>query len=208
MNAKTLYIRFFIAFLVWAGLSVLGYFHGIKLIKLFEPYYVAVVETAHPNYEARIDYDDNPTEPYIELYVTAVKPIPYAPGKAVPAGQTIGPTKITTFHTMVPLIIFAVIVLVWPVKSVAEYLLLLAIAIPGLLIVTGVTSPFQMLGLLDTAFISAAAQIGYEYESGAFAWMKFTEGGARWLIPVLTAILCGWIANRVGRRWAKSQKSA
>ena len=185
MNAKKLYIRFIVAFFIWAALSVLGYFHGIKLIKLFEPYYVAVVETAYPNYEARIQYDDNPTEPYIELYVTAVRAIPYAPGKAVPAGQTIGPTKITTFHTMVPLIIFAVIVLVWPVKSVKEFLVLLAVSVPGLLVVTGVTSPFQMLGLLDTAFISAAAQLGYAYESTAFDWMRFTEGGARWLIPVL-----------------------
>lgn len=204
MNTKKLYARFIIAFFIWAALSVVGYFHGIKLIKLLEPYYISVVETAYPDYEARIAYDENPTEPYIELYVTAVKPIPYAPGKAVPAGRTIGPTKITTFHTMVPLIIFAVIVLVWPVKSVKEYLVLLAVAVPGLLIVTGVTSPFQMLGLLDTAFINAAAQMGYLYESKAFAWMKFTEGGARWLIPVLTAILCGWIANKVGRRWAIS----
>ncbi len=194
---KKLYLRFVFAIVVWAVLSVLGFFHGIKLVKTLEPYYVWVVELAHPEYSARIDYDENEVEPSIELYVTALKPITYAPGKVLAAGTTVGPTKITIFHTMVPLIIFGVIVLVWPVKSVLEFFILISLSLAGALIVTGITSPFQMLGLLDTAFIEASAKAGYIYPSNNFEWMKFTEGGARWLIPVLTGIVCGRLANKL-----------
>lgn len=196
-RSKSIFLRFFAAFAVWAVLSALGYVYGLKVVQTLEPYYLSIIEMAHPNYEARMDYDVNETESYLELYVTAVKPIEYAPGKAVAPGTSIGPTKITVFHTMVPLIIFGVIVLVWPVKSLAEYAILLAVSIPGALLVTGITSPFQMLGLLDTAFIGAAAKHGFAYESGAYEWMKFTEGGARWLIPILLGMLCGRLANKI-----------
>ena len=191
--------RFLAAIFVWLALSILGYMYGGSLVKTLEPYYKSIIEMAHPEYVARIDYDDNKSEPAIELWVTAKKPISYAPGQTVAAGTTIGPTKVTIFHTMVPLIIFGVIVLVWPVKSLKEFALLLLFALPGALIVTGITSPFQMLGLLDTAFIGAAARHGVEYQSGAFDWMRFTEGGARWLIPIIVGILCGRLANKLGR---------
>lgn len=197
MDPKKLYLHFFIAFLAWASLSALGYFYGPKLVKLLEPVYIEIIETAHPEYEARIDYDLDGHEQYIELYVTAIKAIDYAPGQSLPAGRSIGPTKITIFHTMVPLVIFGVIVLAWPANSLREFILRLAFAIPGTLIVTGITSPFQLLGLLDTAFIQAAAQVNFAYESGNYEWMRFTEGGARWLIPILVGILCSWGANKL-----------
>lgn len=195
MNSKKIYLRLLLAFFVWASLSAIGLFHGIKLIKTLEPYYIEVIETAYPQYKAKIEYEEDNLEPYVVLWVTALKPIEYAPQKFLEAGRSVGPTKVTVLHTMVPLVIFGVIVLVWPVKSLTEFAILIALAVPGALLVTGITSPFQMLGLLDTAFIQAAAQEGYVYKSQAFNWMQFTEGGARWLIPILVGIICARLAS-------------
>jgi len=159
ISTKSIFDRFVLAFFIWAVLSAVGFLYGNQFIKVFEGYYLAVIETVHPEYSANITYDNDPSDPKITLFVTALKDIHFAPGKTLPAGTNVGPTKITVFHTMVPIIIFGVIVLAWPVKSMTEFVLLLLY-------------------------------------SPAFTWMKFTEGGARWLIPILVGILCAALANK------------
>ena len=74
------------------------------------------------------------------------------------------------------------------------------LAVPALLFVSAVTTPIQLLGNLEIGFINAAMAAGFTREpSWILNWMLLTEGGARWLIPVLVGVACGAMVRRLIR---------
>lgn len=188
------------ALLACAVLLLLGHQTalGEYLIRALTPVYETVIEAVHPEFQADISIEADRDEPSIVLDVTALRDIPYTPSKSLPAGTSVKGTEATILHSLVPVVILLTTMLVWPVQRFAQRILMIALAVPALLLVTSVTTPLQMLGLLETAFNNAALKHGFARETPTvLSWMFFTEGGARWLIPILVGVSCGALVNKL-----------
>jgi len=189
------------AFAAWLLLSLAGQFWGVGLVSNALPYYETIVEKANPDYHAEIrtEYDEKKHDTNIVVAATALKALPITPGRSLPGGNTIE-ASVTVKHTLVPLIILLCTLIAFPLKNLRQTLALCAMAIPAVLLVSAVTTPIQLLGNLEIGFINAAVAAGFNREpSWILDWMLLTEGGARWLIPVLVGIACGGIVRRLVR---------
>jgi len=184
------------ALLFWLLFSVAGFFWGQKLISGLAPFYEFVVEQVDPNYDATIRIDDKSDVDKIVLAATALKALPITPQQSLPAGRMIE-SSITVLHALVPIVILLTILSVWPVKSLKQRAALLTLAIPSIYFISILTAPLQLLGQLEIGFINAAAKYGLvRSNSWILNWMLLTEGGGRWLIPVLTGVACGGFVQR------------
>lgn len=183
------------ALLVWMALSLAGFFWGNTLIEALLPYYEYVAQQANPNYQPTMRIVEGDVD-NVSLAGTALKSIPITPQQALPAGRTIE-SSITVLHALVPLVILLTIIIAWPVESSKQRIILLLLSVPALLFVSALTAPIQLLGQLEIGFLNAAMQYGVVREkSWILNWMLFTEGGGRWLIPLLTGVSCGGIVRR------------
>ncbi|NNL56908.1 MAG: hypothetical protein HKO71_04095 [Pseudomonadales bacterium] len=86
--------------------------------------------------------------------------------------------------------------IVFPLSNWRQRVLLLLLGIPAFFLVTSLTAPLQLLGNLEIGFMNAAAKLGFKKEYPlVLDWMLLTEGGGRWLLPVLAGIGAGGIAR-------------
>ncbi len=189
------------AFIAWLVLSVAGQFWGEQLVSQFIPYYENVIERVNPDYhaEVRTEFDAKKNDTHLIVAATAVKAMVITPERALPGGRTIE-ASVTVKHTLVPLIILMVICLAFPLRSLKQRAVLLLAAIPAVLLVSAVTTPLQLLGNLEIGFVSAANADGYSRDpSWILNWLFLTEGGGRWLIPLLVGIGLGAAVRKLVR---------
>ncbi|MGB5325355.1 MAG: hypothetical protein WBN40_08035 [Pseudomonadales bacterium] len=187
----SLYLRLaFKAFIFWLLFSLAGFFWGDKLISLLTPMYEWTIEQASKNYHADVHLNDD-AERKVILAATALRNIVIVPGRDLEAGKTIE-ASITVLHALVPLVILLTTLVVYPLKNSRQRIALLLLGIPALLLVSILTAPLQLLGNLEIGFMNAVQKLGYSKEvPWVIDWMLLTEGGGRWLIPLLVGILCG-----------------
>ena len=187
---------------IWLVISLLGFFWGQKLVETLIPFYEVVAESASEGYQANI-YIEQGHEAKIVLAATALQAQPISPKRSVPAGTTLE-SRITVLHTLVPLVILLTVMFSWPLKTSRQWLLLALMIVPAILLVSAVTAPLQLLGWHEIAFQEASARDGFGRPvPWVVDWMTLTEGGGRWLIPVLTGVACAAIAQRLGDKTAR-----
>lgn len=199
-NAPNIPIRILVFGLVtWVAVSLLGFFYGPHLIEFLAPFYEWVIESIDPNYDARIYFaDDAKGQASIVLAATALKTLQLVEGMdIVAAGRTLE-SSVTVLHTLVPLVIFIVTLIIFPMNHWKQRLLCIAFMIPGIFIISALTAPIQLLGQVEIAFINAAAKFGVVRESPwTYDWFIATEGGARWLIGVIVGVVVAVAARAV-----------
>lgn len=185
------------AFVVWLALSAAGFFYGEAIINTLTPYYKFVIHNINPDYQANIRINNKGVEKSIILEATSLKAIPITPDISLPAGKTIE-SSVTIFHTLVPLVILLNILLVFPMENIKQRLFVLALSIPAVLCVSALTAPLQLLGNLEIGFLNAAKSVGVvRSPSWVYEWMLLTEGGGRWLLPLLLGIGCCALARKL-----------
>ena len=169
---------------LWLALSLAGFFAGDKLINTLLPFYESVTESASNGYVANIEI----VEDSVVFYATALTAQAITPSRSLPAGSTIQ-SNISVLHALVPIVILFTVILTWPAQSIKQRLYLLAISIPALLFISATSVPIQLLGQLEIGFQNAAIKAGLiREEPFVLTWMLLTEGGGRWLLPVLTGL--------------------
>ncbi len=184
---------------IWVALSLAGFFWGEKLIDNLVPFYESVAEAASEGYVAKISVKHEVVD-YILLEVITLHDRLVTPKVTLPAGTTLPPAKITVLHALVPIVILLTIVFAWPIKNSKQRLYLYLMAVPALFFVSALTTPLQLLGNLELGFQNAAASVGLVREPPlVLTWMLLTEGGGRWLLPVLAAVACGGISAKLGK---------
>ncbi|MBT5293423.1 MAG: hypothetical protein HOL40_06850 [Cellvibrionales bacterium] len=185
MNNKALGLLAAKGLVIWLVLSLAGFFAGEKLINTLLPFYETVTESASNGYIADIKI----VEDDIVFYATALTAKPITPERPpLPAGSTIQ-SSISVLHALVPIVILFTVILTWPAHCLKQRLYLLAISIPALLFISATSVPIQLLGQLEIGFQNAAANAGLSREEPfVLTWMLLTEGGGRWLLPVLTGL--------------------
>ncbi len=91
-------------------------------------------------------------------------------------------------HALVPLVIFFCVVCAAPARDLRERFWQFTLALPVALVVLTLTTPFQLVGLIEMAIQQQAEQLGIErVPSLALIWMVAMEGGSRRVFPIAAA---------------------
>ena len=184
MNNKAIGLLAAKGLVIWLALSLIGFFDGDKLINTLLPFYETVTEAASNGYAANIQIEEDD----IKFYATTLTAQPITPVRSLPAGSTVQ-ASIIVLHALVPIVILFTVILTWPASCLKQRLYFLAISIPALLFISATTVPIQLLGQLEIGFQNAALKAGLSREEPfVLTWMLLTEGGGRWLLPVLTGL--------------------
>lgn len=198
--ADNIYLRLALkAFLFWLAFSLAGFFWGDRLVQALLPFYEWTIEQLNGDYHIDTRIDGEPGSKNVVMAATALRNVAILPDRNLEAGKTIE-SSITVLHALVPLVILLTTLCVFPLNNLKQRAVLLALGIPALFLVSALTAPPQLLGNLEIGFINAAAKHGFMRErSMVLEWMLMTEGGGRWLIPILVGVLCGAAVRSLGR---------
>ncbi len=209
IDNKKLIQSILIAFFIWIIVVAAGFVFKDDLTKTIAPYYEWTINKLSPGYIHKVRLVEEKKDKSLWLTSTPLKPaiiVPdikqpdgsIRPGITWPGGKTMPPTKVTPLHTFVPIVIFLTIVLSFPMESLKQRGLLWLLAVPGVLLITALTASIQMLGVLEYGFIEAAAQYNFIRDpSILLEWHKAMEGGGRWLLPILTALLLIYLVKAI-----------
>ncbi|QWF71469.1 hypothetical protein KEF85_03025 [Methylomonas paludis] len=182
--------------LVWRGLatwlllSLLGWFWAQPLLGWFIPYIEWIIGLAANAYRAHVSLNGAGAEANLELQMVLQQPL------ALSAQQTLKPgIKLTVvhhvLHDLAPLIVEFSLLLIWPVVSLRQRLLLLLAGIPAAFAVLGLTTPFVLLGLLEIQLQQIALYYHFiRPEPWILQWLYFCEMGGNWLLAISAALLC------------------
>ena len=175
--------------LIAIAVTALGIATGRALIGALLPFLSFVAEGLSADYSALLSWDPvdhamllikaqflNPTSGLAALGIEL--------GQQVTAGTHL-------HHVLVPPVLLYIFLCAWPVSNIKQRLFLLLAGVPAALLALALTTPFLLAGKIEGMLQDHAAAAGVARpQSPVLTWMLFTEGGARWLLPIVLALIC------------------
>ncbi|MDG2472147.1 MAG: hypothetical protein P8M71_03420 [Pseudomonadales bacterium] len=197
MNDRLSGYLFFKVILVWLTLSLVGFFWGKNLVSLMTPFYAIVTEAVSTDYVAAISVEESQVDSVV-LSATTIRAREISPLiKPIAAGKTLQ-SSAGVLHTLVPIVIFLTIVLSWPVKSLKQLLWIVLFSVPSFFCISALTTPIQLLGLIEMAFQDYAIQNNLDRDPLWVLHLNFlNEGGFRWFLAASFALACGAISEKM-----------
>jgi len=126
----------------------------------------------------------------IELSAWVLRPVYLNASHFIPPATELK-SSAHLLHSFVPLVIEGSILLVWPVQSWRQRLLLIGLGLLTAILVVMATLPAQLLGKLEISFQDIAEAGSNPRAIPWFVdWMVFCELGGRWLLGIVAAWLC------------------
>jgi hypothetical protein len=131
----------------------------------------------------------------VHLSATTLRSLEISKSLVIPEGLRLT-TAGSLVHALVPLVILWSLIIAWPATVVREKVSLLLLSLPATLITVALTTPFLLAGRMEIMFSEMAFQRGEQREEPfALTWLLFTEGGGRWLLPIVMAACCILLAR-------------
>ena len=180
--------------LAWIVLSALGYFYGQHLIDLMLPLMRGFAQNITDDFYINLAWQEENSrmlmiEANFGIPKMSIQALGINPGATVSAGTNIE-------HILVPLILLFLLVLCWPLTTLKQRGLLLLLSLPAALITLLMTTPFLLVGKVESLLQEQASAMRVVREKPAYLdWMLFTEVGGRWLLPISLGLLCVWLLN-------------
>ncbi len=175
--------------LSWVVVCAAGFVGGRTAIDWLLPLLSVVSENASPDYGATLRWDEH--EPsMLLLRASFLEPTPTLSALGVTPGS-VAESGSHLEHILVPPAVLLAVVFAWPMKHWRQRMALFASAIPAAVLAVALTTPLLLAGKIDMMLQerAAAAHIALP-EPLSLRWMLFAEGGGRWLLPLLLALLC------------------
>lgn len=193
--------------IAWLVVSALGYWQGTAFLRLCAPVISATVRLIAPELTSHIEIVTENAQAQVLLDARVARPLRLDAQHTIPTGQPL-PSRANVIHALVPLVIFFCVVLAAPARDLCGRGLSLALAFPIALVIVLLTTPFQLVGLIEMAIQQHASGLGLERaEPFTLRWMILLEGGGRWILPIAAALLnvtlAAWL--RDGRK-SKTRK--
>jgi hypothetical protein len=185
--------------LTWLALSLVGFLYGADIISTLLPFISWAVSLAEPAFSPLASVVTHQGKEIIQLAVTTTKPLEISKSLQIPIGTNIS-TAGTLVHALVPLVILWTPVIAWPTNSWRERIFLLILALPATVATAALTTSFFLAGRLYIMFSQMVIQRGDQWEEPpVVSWLLFSEGGGRWLLPIVLAVFCilaaKWVAE-------------
>jgi hypothetical protein len=179
----------------WLGLSALGFFFGKEIIAPLLPFVSWIVGLIEPGVSALVTVQQHEGNEMVHLSATTLRSLEISKSLVIPEGLRLTAAG-SLVHALVPLVILWSLIIAWPATVVREKVSLLLLSLPATLITVALTTPFLLAGRVEIMFSEMAYQRGEQREEPfALTWLLFTEGGGRWLLPIVMAACCILLAR-------------
>lgn len=197
MNKKAWALFSLRLLLSWFAVVALFFYFDQAIVNLFLPMVKVIIEALRPNFDVALNIISHEKGALIQATFLSTGPIQVAQTQLMPAG-----IKITagTFvlHSIVPLIILATGVLVYPVKSFLQRITIILLSCPFFVFLFAITTPYLLLAHVEMTFSSTAQQYGQPpNDTIVIPWTLFLEGGGRWLLPIVAIVLIAWLLKNI-----------
>ncbi|MEQ8232539.1 MAG: hypothetical protein RLW61_19385 [Gammaproteobacteria bacterium] len=181
--------------LAWALAIGLGAALGRVAVDAMLPAFALVGEGLSPEYAPVYTWDDKQPD-MLMLRADLLTPTRATQDAGVRRGQVVT-TGTNLTHVLVPPVIVLAVIACWPLSGWRQHVVAAALGVPlaGLSIL--LTTPFLLAGKVEALLRAYALRAGFERETSlVYQWMMMSEGGARWALPLLLALLAVGIASR------------
>lgn len=189
----------FKAFMAWLVWSCLAWYFGLPLLTLLFPLLKAVMIHLQPNLAPSLNLlQSTDMQTYtLELSALVLKPLYLNASHSIPKGTELKASA-QLLHVLVPFVIEATVLSVWPLQHFYQRLQLLLLGFFSSILVVLALLPAQLLGNLEIA-LQQIAENGLNPRTVPWFvdWLVFCEMGGRWLL----AISCAWLCIQVQRNW-------
>lgn len=180
----------------WALAIALGVLCGRAVVDTLRPAMEAVTEGLSAEYAPHYYWNDEQPD-MLMLRADLLTPHAVTLASGVRRGQVIT-TGTNLFHALVPPVIVVALVVSWPLRGWRRRAAAGVLAVPAAALSLLLTSPFLLAGKVEALLRAYAANAGLEREGSlVYQWMAMSEGGARWALPLLLALACIALANRL-----------
>jgi hypothetical protein len=181
----------------WALLSIAGLVAGAPLLRALLPWFEPICAALLPGFSATLRVVERSPDTVIVLSLHALEAIRVGAQVVVPPLERLEAST-TLLHNLVPPVLLFTALAALPARGWRERLTLFALGVPAAALVLALTTPFHLAGLVETSFQDAAASLGVPRPTPwTLNWMLFLEGGGRWLLPLLAAVGCLGVAQRL-----------
>ena len=198
MQAADLHRASWRLLLAWALLSLLGYVAGERLIAGLRPALAATLHQIAPAFSGPLELIDHRGERHLRYTAQTTRALSLGRQLVVPPGAAL-PASASIAHLLVPLVLFGAALVAWPVGHRAERWRRGLFSLPGMLVVLLSTAPAQLVGLIEMSLQAYAETHGTGRAPPlVLNWMLLLEGGGRWALPIVVAVLVV-LAARAGR---------
>ena len=93
-------------------------------------------------------------------------------------------------HTLLPVVLLYTVLGAWPQPDWRRRMVVMLAGVPGALLALALTAPFLLAGKIEMLLQERAAAAGVpRAEPAILRWMLFTEGGGRWLLAIVLALV-------------------
>ena len=93
-------------------------------------------------------------------------------------------------HMLLPVVLLYTVLGAWPQPDWRRRMVVMLAGVPGALVTLALTTPFLLAGKIEMLLLERAAAMGVpRAEPGLLRWMLFTEGGGRWLLAIVLALV-------------------
>lgn len=181
----------------WLGLSVLGFLFGKEFISTLLPFVSWMVGLIEPGISPLVTVQQHQGNEMVHLSATTLRSLEISKSLVIPEGLRLTAAG-SLAHALVPLVILWSLIIAWPAEVLREKVALLLLSLPATLITVALTTPFLLVGRVEIMLGEIAFQRGEQREEPfTLTWLLFTEGGGRWILPIILAAICVVAAKRL-----------
>jgi hypothetical protein len=147
-----------------------------------------ITDTLSEIYTAQLSWQPGATD---SIRITAQLfegPLPLAPLGISPGAEV--KTTIHLQHALLPLVLLYTVLGAWPQPDWRRRIVVMLAGVPAALLALALTTPFLLAGKIEILLQERCAFAGVaRAEPAVLRWMLFTEGGGRWLLAIVLALL-------------------
>lgn len=93
-------------------------------------------------------------------------------------------------HILLPVVLLYTVLGAWPQADLCRHAVVMLAGVPGALLAVALTTPFLLAGKVEMVIQERSALAGLaRAEPALLRWMLFTEGGGRWLLAIVLALV-------------------
>jgi hypothetical protein len=187
--------------LIWCLLSAAGFIFARPIASALSPMMESMIDAMQADFVADISIVDGHSGPVISLSCTATHQLVVPHGRTIPFLGTFKCASTDAIHALVPMVIYLVAVVGWPMIRRREILRRILGSLLLLPVVVWLTTPLLLVGLVKSRLhpesFSSNAQL-----TALLQPFVFMEMGGLWLLPLAAALVCIRIAALPSRNAA------
>ncbi|MEQ8661275.1 MAG: hypothetical protein RLW62_10690 [Gammaproteobacteria bacterium] len=181
--------------LAWAFAIGLGVLAGRAVSDALLPAFALVTEGLSSEYAPLYAWSEEQPDMLV-LRADLLTPAAVTRASGVRNGQAVT-TGSNLTHMLVPPVIVIALIACWPLSGWRQHAVAAALAAPLAALAVLLTTPFLLAGKVEALLRAYAASAGVARDQSlVYQWMLMSEGGARWALPLLLALVAVTVAAR------------